>query len=233
MRSTRSRRGRTAVAIGAAAVSLGVAALAPVVIARAARFDRLPPGETGVALTFDDGPDARGTASVLATLRSEGVPATFFLVGTNLEADGGRTDYSGEGLGVAGHSYSHPRMRSLGTRAQLDEIGRGDRALEAAGLGGGALYRPPHGSIGALAAARLAIEGRRQAGWSIEYDDYAHISDRQERIRCFCDDVRPGDIILIHDGNAMARTVAADLPLLVAGLRARGFEFVALPGSGG
>lgn len=218
-----------------AAVTLVVAAaaLAPGAIARAARFDRLPPGETGVALTFDDGPDARGTASVLATLGRERVPATFFLIGTNVEADAGRTDYSGEGFGVAGHSYSHPRMRSLGTRAQLDEIERGDRALEAAGLGGGALYRPPHGSIGALAAARLAIEGRRQAGWSIEYDDYSHISDREERIRVFCDDVRPGDIILMHDGDAMARTVAADLPLLIAGLRARGFEFVALPRSGG
>ena len=38
-----------------------------------------------VALTFDDGPDARWTPMILDTLRSRGVKATFFVVGQNVD----------------------------------------------------------------------------------------------------------------------------------------------------
>lgn len=34
---------------------------------------------------------------------------------------------------------------------------------------------------------------------------------------------------IVHDGNATARTMAADLPLVIDGLRERGYEFVLLP----
>src|SRR5260370_41560293 len=37
-----------------------------------------------VALTFDDGPDPTWTPKVLAILRRDHVPATFFLVGTHV-----------------------------------------------------------------------------------------------------------------------------------------------------
>ena len=41
----------------------------------------------GIALTFDDGPHPQGTPAVLAELARHGVPATFFLVGEQVERD--------------------------------------------------------------------------------------------------------------------------------------------------
>jgi peptidoglycan/xylan/chitin deacetylase (PgdA/CDA1 family) len=37
-------------------------------------------------LTFDGGADSRGAASILATLRREGVPASFFVTGRFVQA---------------------------------------------------------------------------------------------------------------------------------------------------
>src|SRR5882672_8722174 len=42
---------------------------------------RGPPGATGVALTFDDGPHPRSTRSVLDVLDQAGAKATFFVLG--------------------------------------------------------------------------------------------------------------------------------------------------------
>ncbi|HWM86383.1 MAG TPA: polysaccharide deacetylase family protein, partial [Kofleriaceae bacterium] len=43
-------------------------------------FDRV------VALTFDDGPNPQTTPLVLSTLRSYGIPATFFINGTRVNS---------------------------------------------------------------------------------------------------------------------------------------------------
>ena len=43
------------------------------------------PGRKAIALTFDDGP-SRGTPELLKRLADYGVPATFFLIGSNTEA---------------------------------------------------------------------------------------------------------------------------------------------------
>src|SRR5690606_8066167 len=43
--------------------------------------ERIPTNSRIVALTFDAGANADGLPSILATLRSTGVPATFFLTG--------------------------------------------------------------------------------------------------------------------------------------------------------
>lgn len=48
------------------------------------RFGELP--EKQFMLTFDDGPDATFTPDILDVLSAEGVPATFFNIGTNVVA---------------------------------------------------------------------------------------------------------------------------------------------------
>src|SRR4051794_3445993 len=55
-------------------------AIVPALRPRLGVRDRLDDGGA-VALTFDDGPGAEGTPSLLAALAESAVPATFFLTG--------------------------------------------------------------------------------------------------------------------------------------------------------
>src|SRR5215475_7640909 len=64
-----------------------------------------------VALTFDDGPTPGLTEEVLSILNEEGVKATFFVIGEDLERnleEGRKIVAAGHELG--NHSYSHKRM---------------------------------------------------------------------------------------------------------------------------
>ena len=76
------------------------------------RSPQPPPGRR-IALTFDDGPDPRWTPEVLAVLRREDVPATFFMVGSQAarHPDLVRAVASA-GSEIAAHTFTHSSMTS-------------------------------------------------------------------------------------------------------------------------
>ncbi|MFM7375971.1 MAG: polysaccharide deacetylase family protein, partial [Chthoniobacterales bacterium] len=67
-----------------------------------------------VALTFDDGPHPELTPKLLDILRQNGVRATFYVIGRNVETypDIARRIVA-EGHEIANHSWSHPALTSL------------------------------------------------------------------------------------------------------------------------
>ncbi len=70
--------------------------------------DGAPPRR--VALSFDNGPEPGVTGAVLDILRDRDVPATFFVIGRKLAADGGRALMERarlEGHVVGNHTYTH------------------------------------------------------------------------------------------------------------------------------
>src|ERR1700752_641361 len=80
----------------------GLAAALPALRRPLGIEDRTPDGR-GYALTFDDGPHARGTPAVLALLAQARVPATFFLVGEQVQRDPALARgvvKAGQGLGL-------------------------------------------------------------------------------------------------------------------------------------
>ena len=63
-----------------------------------------------VTLTFDNGPAPGTTESVLDVLAERGIAATFFVVGTMLEAPGARAlaeRAAAEGHWIGNHSMTH------------------------------------------------------------------------------------------------------------------------------
>ena len=87
-----------------------------------------------VVLTFDDGP-SRGDPKVLEALAAQCARATFFLIGRNAQErpELVRREIA-EGHTVGSHSWSHPSnsLRALELAAGIEEIERGDRAVQAA-----------------------------------------------------------------------------------------------------
>ena len=202
---------------------------------------RMPPKT--IALTFDDGPDPIWTPKILAVLRREHVPATFFLVGTHAASNPSlvRAELAA-GDEIGSHTYTHANLVSAGWRLPL-ELTLTQNAL--AGTAGirTRLLRPPYsGATKALTAADWgAYRQAARFGYlivltTIDTRDWAQPSVGEivrnamppgdSRPRHDCWPKRCGAIVMMHDsGGNRAKTVRA-LPQIIDGLKARGYRFV-------
>lgn len=189
-----------------------------------------PRDQSNVALTFDDGPDAEVTPAVLDTLAKAGAQATFFTIGRNLEQnlELGRRVVA-EQHELANHSWRHAYWQNFySTRAHAADLARNTRIIQdLTGSAAEPLYRPPVGlKSPGLARAALARELRIIA-WSVHSRD-TFIRDPQRIAARVLARIKPGDIVLMHDGHDLPgrhrRGVIAALPLILAGLQERGLR---------
>ena len=179
-----------------------------------------------VALSFDDGPTKVGLDAVLPVLATHGARATFFVIGA--EAEGypeGVQRIVGGGHEIGSHSFHHRRMISPLAAADRAEIARTDRAVVAAGGPTPKLFRPPYGVK--FTGLANAVGGKTIAMW-----DFEEPAARPGGARAYADAViaaaRPGSIILIHPMYASRAVEREALPLILAGLKARGFAIVSV-----
>lgn len=211
------------------------------VVERTGAHDPRPNGGRLVALTFDDGPDGRWTAPILDTLRARRAPATFFVIGQQVQRHIGLTRrIYREGHEIGNHTFTHPdlsRSSPLATRLELDAT---NRVIEAVLDRRTALFRPPYfgdaepTTADALVPVRAASElGFITAGLHLDsYDwdqprmDAAAIVRTTLRAR----DARPraGHVVLLHDGGGDRAATLAAIGPLVDSLRARGDSLVLL-----
>ncbi|MEM1056273.1 MAG: polysaccharide deacetylase family protein [Bacteroidota bacterium] len=185
-----------------------------------------------VALTFDDGPTPQGTDAILPVLDSLGVRATFFVTGREMEANpehGRRLVEAGHVLG--NHSYSHERMVLKTPGWVRREIETTDQSIREAGWDGPILFRPPYGARLVTLPRYLRQTGRETIYWDLEPESYAEVRETPEAIaRHVVEGARPGSIVLLHVMYRANQTSREAVPLIVDGLRARGFRFVTVPG---
>jgi peptidoglycan/xylan/chitin deacetylase (PgdA/CDA1 family) len=183
-----------------------------------------------VALTFDDGPTPDVTPRVLDVLRDKGVPATFFVVGRQVEANPDLARrVCREGHTIGNHSYSHPPLFCFLTPPRLRrELARGqDSILRVTGTVA-SLFRSPVGLRHPLLSPVLERAGLEFVLWSIRSFDTWPQSVESLRRRIL-GRVRPGDIVLLHDrpGRGAAAMIEA-LPGIIDDLRAQGYLLVRL-----
>ena len=191
----------------------------------------LPLEPREIVLTFDDGPWPGTTPKVLDALRKECVKATFFVLGSNAVAypDILRRELA-EGHTVAHHTWSHPLLSRMGTRAAQAEIDRGIAAVEGV-LYGKQVSQPatPFFRFPGFAATPALLEALARRGivvfgadfWA---SDWNPMSPQTElRLVLHRLDQAGRGIVLFHDTK---RQTAAMLPALLHALKARGFRVV-------
>jgi peptidoglycan/xylan/chitin deacetylase (PgdA/CDA1 family)/sulfur carrier protein ThiS len=188
--------------------------------------------EPAVALTFDDGPSPRYSPRILAVLRRLHVPATFFAIGYLADEypDLIRAELLA-GMTVENHSYSHPQVPPFGQlpRRLLDyQIALGVRSLRRLGADA-ILFRPPGGSFSPALVRVAHSRGERTVLWSVDPGDWQHGATPRGIARKVLAAVRPGSIVLLHDGGGDRSATAAALPRIIKAIRRRGLELVALP----
>lgn len=187
-----------------------------------------------VALTFDDGPDPEITPAVLDLLAEYDARATFFVIGRHLEehrALGERIHREGHELG--NHSWHHSYLLNFSSAAGHGvEIDRCSQLIKSVTQSDREpLYRPPVG-LKSPAMARAAHKRHLDVvAWSIHSRD-TFASDARSVANGVVRRIRPGDIVLLHDGHDRDRQhrplILQILPLLLQGLRERGLKSVAV-----
>lgn len=181
-----------------------------------------------VALTFDDGPSVRFTPDVLAILRERGVKATFFLTGQETEENlpQARMIVS-EGHQLGNHSYTHSNMTLMGPARIGQEIERTDAAIRTAGYEGEIMFRPPYGKKLLTLPWYLSRHDRKTIMWDVEPESCPDVAkDAAVFAKHVIEQTRNGSIIIMHVMYRSREVSRQSLPLIIDGLRQRGFEFV-------
>jgi peptidoglycan/xylan/chitin deacetylase (PgdA/CDA1 family) len=185
--------------------------------------------ERCVALTFDDGPDARSTPMLLDLLRAEKIEATFFCIGKCVAANPELTSrIVREGHLIANHTFNHSLATNcFGTAKLRDELTRTQAIIEQTTGVKPWWFRPPMG----FSNPRIFKVARELdlavIGWQARGVD-TQIKDSRRVVQRVMGQVSPGAIILLHDGNIPADRLAATMKLLLANLREQGYGVVRL-----
>jgi peptidoglycan/xylan/chitin deacetylase (PgdA/CDA1 family) len=187
--------------------------------------------ERAVALTFDDGPSPQYTPRFLAVLTKLRVRATFFVIGYLAEANPDLVRQELRlGMTVGNHSYNHPEVPpfvQLPPQLLTDEIALGEQVLSRLGARP-RLFRPPGGSTSPRLVRAAAALGQRVVLWSVDPADWSPGSSAKEITKRVLSAVRPGSIVILHDGGGNRSATLAALPAIVRGIRRRGLQLVSL-----
>jgi len=180
--------------------------------------------EPVVGLSFDDGPDPEFTPRVLEILRRYDAKATFFLIGGNaLRHPDLVQRIRAEGHEVGNHYITNAQALRDSREDFLAKLRRTETIL---GLSGpDKLYRPPGGLVSREQLALLAESGYRCIlGSAYPYDPrhpplaYMHWLTTKN--------LRPGAIVVLHDGIPDPSATIAALPGILESGRRSGYRFV-------
>ena len=173
-----------------------------------------------IALTFDDGPNARYTPILLDGLKKRNIRASFFLIGENIE---GNEDIllqmRRDGHLIGNHTWDHVQLDKIpAEKARLEIEKTNNRIYEASGIYP-SYVRPPFGAW--IKDMELSVT-MLPVFWDVDTLDWQ--SKNIDSILSIAQkQVHDGSIILMHDGYQ----TSVDAALKIADLFAeKGYVFV-------
>ena len=205
-------------------------------------------GEPVLALTFDDGPYPPWTTQLLDLLAREDVKATFYLAGMNLEQhmELGRRIIA-EGHEVGNHLYNGDPLTFASPARARRVFEHCDALLREIGATGPITVRQGRGAGGPTVGYLVWRDERQQVLASAGSNDWLRPGWRSndcplrllpcptqevdEIVAGILPDIRPGAIILLHDGyddgpGADRSGTLAAAEIIIRHARERGYRFV-------
>ena len=204
------------------------------------RFDNIYKHQENkrVFLTFDDGPSTSVTPYILDLLKQENIKATFFVLGTKVEANPDilKREYN-EGHFIANHGYSH-KYKDIysSTQAVLDEYNKTNQAIKNALENqnyNSLVFRFPGGSTGGPydelkkeAKELLRQNGIASLDWNALTNDAAGANTKEKIMQNFYSTVegKTSVVILMHDASDKILTYEC-LPEMIKYFRDNGYTF--------
>ncbi|MBX3171990.1 MAG: polysaccharide deacetylase family protein [Candidatus Eremiobacteraeota bacterium] len=194
-----------------------------------AALSRLP---AGVALTFDDGP-SEDTPALLDLLQEEGVKATFFVIGRQVEKYPEvvrRIVADGHQLG--NHTYSHPNLMICTPGRTRRELERVQQQIQELTGQKPTFWRPPFGFRSPWTQSAADQLGLRAALWTVNPRDFQDPGVEVIVSRTL-EAMDKGVIILLHDGLASRSQTIEATRQLIRRLKEKNYLFVRLDESNG
>lgn len=187
---------------------------------------RGPRSSGAIALTFDDGYDARACASIARTLRRHDAVGTFFINGHWLQREPLRWRRILRDMEVANHTRSHRDLTTEPHPVVINQI-RSNEWIHQRVLGRPMLkaLRPPYGAHGERIrriAGRLGYE--HIVLWNVDTGDWRPDSKPRRIVRTAIG-APPGSIILMHCAHD---ATAKALPRIVLHYQRRGIDVAGL-----
>ena len=179
-----------------------------------------------IALTFDDGPNTTTTMDILDLLEENGIVASFFLIGQNINSESRKAVQRAVNLGceICNHSYSHPAFSSLSEEEMKEELRR--TSLQILEITGSEpkFFRPPYIAVDHR-TAEVSDPMTMICGYGCE--DWEDSVSASQRVSKVLGDARNGNVILLHDMEGNYRTVEAVREIIPA-LKAQGYHFITI-----
>lgn len=188
-------------------------------------------------LTFDDGPTKEVTPAVLDVLKQYDVKATFFTLGTMLEAnpDIAKRAYE-EGHLLANHTYSHKYKDLYATEESfLAEIKKvegliqnitGEEPFRLMRFPGGGQNAGTYGEQKQKYKLALQREGYYFADWNALNGDAEGVTVGAEQLLARIRETATQQhiVVLMHDAT-IKKTTPTALPAIIEYLKEQGYEF--------
>lgn len=185
-----------------------------------------------VALTFDDGPSRHWTKAIADLLHRHDVPATFCMIGRQIrEFASVARRLVRWGNAVCDHTWDHNLDLRARSRAQQRlDMRRGYRAIVRNVGVHPHFFRAP-GGVWSASLKRLArAQGMRPLEWTVDPQDWAR-PGVHKIVHGVLTELRPGGVILLHDGGGHRKQTLQALAILLRRLPTLGYHFVLPPGA--
>lgn len=177
-----------------------------------------------VALTFDDGPYAL-TDEYIKVLREYDVPATFFLLGMQIDKYPDKAQSIADvGFEIGIHSYAHKQLTKMTTDSLNADLAESLSSLKAATGIDTNLFRPPYGDFSETVVETAQKYDLATILWNVDPRDWQKNS-AEAIANHVLEYTQDGSIILLHEGRE--GTLKA-LPKIIDGLREKGYEIVSI-----
>ena len=176
-----------------------------------------------LALSFDDGPNLTTESKMLDVLAKHDVPATFFLIGNNINEESARNITRALELGceIGNHSLTHSMMSQMDEEQVKAEIEATSGMIEQITGQRPKFFRPPY--INVKPEMYDWIDLTFICGKGCE--DWVATVGKEARREGIIANAEPGAIYLLHDFDGNETTVEA-LDEAIPVLKEQGYVFV-------
>lgn len=180
-----------------------------------------------VCLTFDDGPDDTVTPNIINILDKYKVKGNFFFLGENVVRYPKVVKLADEsGHLVLSHTYKHKQLDKCSNETIKNEIISTEKIIHKLIGKTPQIMRPPYGATNDAVISVANDTENIIVIWSIDSMDWSQ-KESSNIVKNILDNVRPGEIILMHS-NSDKHATAEALPKVIQGLSDKGFKIVGL-----
>lgn len=181
--------------------------------------------EKKVALSFDAAWGADDTDTLLEILKSENIKATFFLCGYWIDEypeEVKRIAEAGHDIGNHGNTHAHGAKLNLDQNKQ-EILGVHNKIKNLLGIEIN-LFRPPFGEYNNTVIEAADSLGYYTIQWDVDSHDWMNKGLEYEVDRVLNNkNLQNGSILLFHND---AKDTPKALPIIIKGLKAKGYSFV-------